>query len=402
MFKSVRRATQDGWTHCSRKSDGRPCHSPRQFFRFWSIANNQTTRNCFHHLHVFMQNTVCFTFTGRNKWDRPPTERDYFKWSRQKWVIVLWSALAYLGLHAVWITFYVRAGSMPNNRNKVNDPHKNWKPYSVCLYINGYCCSIICIFLAVAFFDFLPKWQTNKAAFPSSRSCSGGAPVHLCGENRLSRRRKVGSSRHQVILQKTMLAFSVFLAMLLCVSPIFVPFMALPMAQEWHWKRDCDHYPVEIVLYGQPNSFEEASISIYGSRRYTPDDLYPLQHTWMHKYKFYSPDKSHPSVRIMKYIELVRQPSTVNGSFPPIPKAKTLLLDAERREFLGCSDQSEDVLGPAPNATATTTFGGITISLTSCTEGSGIYETSPYLRFSIRYPTSIPSSTMYLQAESKE
>jgi hypothetical protein len=22
MFKSVRRATQDGWTHCSRKSDG--------------------------------------------------------------------------------------------------------------------------------------------------------------------------------------------------------------------------------------------------------------------------------------------------------------------------------------------------------------------------------------------
>ena len=30
---------------------------------------------------------VCFTFTGRKKWDTPPVERDYFKWSRLKWVI---------------------------------------------------------------------------------------------------------------------------------------------------------------------------------------------------------------------------------------------------------------------------------------------------------------------------
>jgi hypothetical protein len=121
----------------------------------------------------------------------------------------------------------------------------------------------------------------------------------------------------------------------------------------------------------------------------------------MHRYKFYSPDKNHPSVRIMTYIDSVRQPSTGNSPFSSIPKTKTLPLDAERREFLGCSDPSEDVLGPVPNVT-TTTFGGITISLTSCTEGSEIYETSPYLRFAIRYPTSIPSSTVYLQAESKE
>ena len=170
---------------------------------------------------------------------------------------------------------------------------------------------------------------------------------------------------------------------------------------QWHWKHDCDTYPIEVILYGQPNSFEEADISIYASRRYTPGGPYPSQRSWMHKYKFYLPDKNHPSVRIMEYTESVRQPSTVNSSFPAIPKTKTLLLDTERGEFLGCSDLSEDILGSARNVTATT-FGGIAISLTSCTEGSGTYETSPYLRFAIRYPTSNPSSTVYLRAESKE
>jgi hypothetical protein len=45
--------------------------------------------------------------------------------------IALVGAFMYIGLHAVWIVFYVLAGTMPNNKTKVNEPHKNWKPYSV-------------------------------------------------------------------------------------------------------------------------------------------------------------------------------------------------------------------------------------------------------------------------------
>jgi hypothetical protein len=45
--------------------------------------------------------------------------------------IALVGAFIYIGFHAIWIFFYVLAGPMPNNKTKVNETHRNWKPYSV-------------------------------------------------------------------------------------------------------------------------------------------------------------------------------------------------------------------------------------------------------------------------------
>ncbi len=98
---------------------------------------------------VFVSKGLSFVITGKQEWTKPHTElkRDYFHWPRWQWVIskyvtpsgllfhqfstVLVVSFAYNASHIVWIYFYVQAGTLPNRRNPVNQPHANWKPYSV-------------------------------------------------------------------------------------------------------------------------------------------------------------------------------------------------------------------------------------------------------------------------------
>lgn len=69
---------------------------------------------------------------------------------------------------------------------------------------------------------------------------------------------------------------------------------------QWHWKHDCDSFPVEIILHGQPGLLDAALISMYMTRPgSTKGRSYP-QRVKMHDFKFYSPARdSHPNLRIL-------------------------------------------------------------------------------------------------------
>jgi hypothetical protein len=156
----------------------------------------------------------------------------------------------YIGLHAVWIVFYVLAGTMPNNRTKVNEPHKNWKPYSVTsesiqllaqssipgantrskVFINGYFCSVVCIFLSVAFFDIVrmsPSPMTYPAPTPHSEP-----GVKIFCLRRFPPVYRAILSRYSRTLRVAAWTFTIVMTAMFCVGPVFVPYLALPLAQE--------------------------------------------------------------------------------------------------------------------------------------------------------------------------
>ncbi|KAJ3525873.1 hypothetical protein NMY22_g10395 [Coprinellus aureogranulatus] len=347
-----------------------------------------------------------FIFTGRKEWSARDDgtrewERDYFHWSRKRWIFTLITCFAYMGGQAVWIVFYVRAGSMPNTRIKINQPHKNWKPYSVFMYINGYICSIVGIFLTVAFFDFLPRWFNSEVAFTVVEQVYGMRPDNLnwqvyhrlVGEHNSSLRRNRGG------LRALAFALSVVFAVVFCAGPVFAPYLALPLAQEvWHWSHDCDHYPVEIILNGQSNPFDAATISMYVTLPGSPK----VQRTKMHGFKFYSPDQqSYPDLRVLEYIEPSPPPASDGSSIIPAPTTKALVLNLAQRKFAGCATRLSDVLGDL-SLNTTTGRDNLHHSLESCTDGGGTFEKQPYLRFAITHSNSITNSTVYLRAESEE
>jgi hypothetical protein len=99
--------------------------------------------------------------------------------------------------------------------------------------INGYCCSIVCIFLSVALFDYARMRSPSLTASPGSESdhammalmsfpeCHTSPLVHT-----------VSNSRQPRILR--VIAFTVLLVItvMFCGGPFFVPYLALPLAQE--------------------------------------------------------------------------------------------------------------------------------------------------------------------------
>ncbi|RXW18463.1 hypothetical protein EST38_g7388 [Candolleomyces aberdarensis] len=195
---------------------------------------------------------------------------------------------------------------------------------------------------------------------------------------------------------------------MLCVGPVFVPYMALPLAQEWHWKNDCNSYPVEIHLHGQPNASEAAIISIYITDPDSPTGLYPPRRVKLYDFKLYTPEGSNQTLQVVEYIEDPKSPASntsynaFEGSIPFPPVLKTLVLSTTQRRFVGCSARYEDLVRNAEEETLDQV--GFDYYVAKCSEGGGTYEDHPgrYLRFAINNSTSDPTSTVYLQSESSE
>jgi hypothetical protein len=53
------------------------------------------------------------------------------------------------------------------------------------------------------------------------------------------------------------------LAFMLCVGPLYAPFAALTLAQEWQWSRHCDSLPGEATLMGGSFAHESSSVSLH-------------------------------------------------------------------------------------------------------------------------------------------
>jgi hypothetical protein len=150
---------------------------------------------------------------------------------------------------------------MPNNKTKVNEPHRNWKPYSVSseliellaqsstsstnhqpkVFINGYLCGVVCIFLSVAFFDFYRKSSHCLTTYPppSTDSESDIKTFYPHEHPRFPLVYKGILSRHSRLLRVAVLYFSVVMAAMLCAGAVFVPYLALPLAQEVCISRFC-------------------------------------------------------------------------------------------------------------------------------------------------------------------
>ncbi|KIM36091.1 hypothetical protein M413DRAFT_20642 [Hebeloma cylindrosporum] len=134
----------------------------------------------------------------------------------------------------------VKAGSIPNPRTPVNDPHNAWKPFSVATYIYGYCVCWLNILVWTAYFDRYPP----SGGFPKRVSCS-------------SLRTVIRETRGRILRQIQVLLLPV--AFLMCAGPLFVPFAALPLAQQWQWTHFCDSFAGEVILSGLMNPSPTAS-----------------------------------------------------------------------------------------------------------------------------------------------
>lgn len=137
-------------------------------------------------------------------------------------VILAW-VLINIG-HAIGILFYVRGGTLPNNYTAVTEPHSAWKPYSVfglytqpmfsfadtciAVYIIGYLVSVLNMFVFAAFFDFYEKWSSSPLSDNEKRSSPPPVFQALC------------------------LTVSIPIAIFCCVSPLFAPYLGLPLRQQ--------------------------------------------------------------------------------------------------------------------------------------------------------------------------
>ncbi|KAF9035925.1 hypothetical protein BJ165DRAFT_1615332 [Panaeolus papilionaceus] len=125
-------------------------------------------------------------------------------------------------LDVVWIWGYVRGGSVPNPRTMVNNPHEAWKPFSVALYIYGYC---VCCVNLLAWTHWLDQHAEGKNKQGHSNSYLRHTSLKW---PRISR-----------VLSVALTICILFGEFIMSAGPIFAPPAALPLAQQWQWTHFC-------------------------------------------------------------------------------------------------------------------------------------------------------------------
>jgi hypothetical protein len=241
------------------------------------------------------------------------------------------------------------------------------------VYIGGYLVTIVNVFITVAGFDYYQKWF-----FPPRP------------EEKPRRR-----SRSFYILHAVGLTTSLIIATVLCATPFFGPFAALPLSQEasptffiadplyllsrWHWLHECDSFPTEIILTGQSNPNISSMISFYTSPL-QPGPQQPPQKQHAYDFDF---------VNLPGYKLLQHRPVDTSTLFEE-PWIKTMFLDMSQNKIFGCqstiSQASIQDLLVNPEAT--------------CLDATGTYDKNPYLTFSTS--TTSPPTTIFTRAEARE
>ncbi|KAF8967420.1 hypothetical protein BDZ97DRAFT_1916712 [Flammula alnicola] len=161
----------------------------------------------------------------------------------QCWFVVYFVWVVVTVADFFWISAYVKAGSVPNPRTPVNDPHNAWKPFSVALYIYGYCVCCVNILVWTTYYGRGYRWTGKFGTFLSNwRECLS------------ERQRATLRAVHFMLIP---------LAFIMCAGPLFSPFAALPLAQQWQWSHFCDSFAGEVILYGMTNPLQTPIASFY-------------------------------------------------------------------------------------------------------------------------------------------
>ncbi|TFK32695.1 hypothetical protein BDQ12DRAFT_707569 [Crucibulum laeve] len=194
-------------------------------------------------------NGVSFIFTGRPNARKLPNidteKRNNGSAKRQLklWIPVIIVWILANGIDVFWIYTYVKAGSTPNPRTPVNDPHAAWKPFSVTLYIFGYCVCCVNILVWISYFDRLHAW-VHPATF------ARGYAETTCIFKRSS-------------VYCLNILFILPIAIVMCFGPLFSPFAALPLSQQYQWMHICDKFPAEVILEGLSYASQNSKASFF-------------------------------------------------------------------------------------------------------------------------------------------
>ncbi|EJD37916.1 hypothetical protein AURDEDRAFT_173055 [Auricularia subglabra TFB-10046 SS5] len=106
---------------------------------------------------------------------------------------------------ALWIHYYVHAGTHPNPRIAVNATHEAWNAFSVCLYIYGF---------------LLATFNTGLVV---------------------------------------LLPFAITLS----TGPFIAPWVVMPVMQKHAWDHRCETWPVEVVLVGRARSNAHSTATFF-------------------------------------------------------------------------------------------------------------------------------------------
>jgi len=271
-------------------------------------------------------------FWGNHSAQRaPPASHPDLPWERLRLFVTYTVWLVATCLHVMWIFEYVKAGSMPNpRRRRINNPHAAWKPFSITMYIHGYCVSLVNILVWSTFYNN-EHHVTNEKAGAWLIGCWGFL-----------------SARQQYLLRSLKLMMVPF-AFIMCTAPLFSPFAALPLAQEWQWSHFCDSFDGEVILTGAVHPWQVSTASFY-----LPIDEEPYTRVFNYNYTFVNDPTGAQIFSFNSSSPLKSQPGIVGVSYNGTSKSFNA----------SCLHQSGS-------------------SSTPGTCAYGRYATEPYLSFSI-------------------
>ncbi|KAF8166707.1 hypothetical protein BJ912DRAFT_1002156 [Pholiota molesta] len=268
------------------------------------------------------------------------------------WITVSLIWLAATMADVFWIIGYVKGGSQPTSRTPVNNPHRAWKPFSISMYIYGYCLCYVNVWFWSLFYHGTGANIPSPSLWPLSTLCE-----HPKTSTWFDKRRKDYPLRFLRIVLAPV-------ALITCAGPLFAPFAALPLAQQWQWTHACDSFAGEVELQGITNPLQTPVAHFY----YPADDAgQTIQITYALVGNFDVPGFFHNL--------------TFNGPFSP---TSTPLTDVSTISY-NLTDLTFSVYCQHS-------------SKVPCAIGN--YTTSPYLSFIIRDPDT--GKAVRLRAQDKE
>lgn len=170
---------------------------------------------------------------------------------------------------AVWIYYYILAGTRPNPRFAANATHRAWTAYSSALNIFGF---LLGAYNTIVWFLYFRNVHQHRRGLSPARRPA----VEKDQEPKSS----VVLSFPELLRPRSRRAYTILnlgvllpVAIILIVGPFVVPLVSMPLAQQWAWDHRCDTWPVEVVLIGRPqeNVHSSAVFSFERQKAYTFD-----------------------------------------------------------------------------------------------------------------------------------
>ncbi|EJD37735.1 hypothetical protein AURDEDRAFT_173244 [Auricularia subglabra TFB-10046 SS5] len=197
------------------------------------------------------------------------------------------------GADVAWIYYYVHAGTHPNPRIAVNATHQAWKTYSSSLYIFGFILGAYNAIFWILFFlsPYGPRRHTTQMSRKGVIVRSTSSLPEDGSQKAASWPPK--SDSWPKIRRALEFALLVPMAVVLSTAPFAVPWIAMPLMQEFAWNHRCDSWPVEAVLVGRAGSNAHSTATFFFDHAEAYSfDLYDRMSLL---YRYQEGDKEQPS-----------------------------------------------------------------------------------------------------------